>query len=516
MKKPFLNVVVLCLLSPAVAAMAQTVAHSFDGDTGPGETVCKTGVTHCAWPDMNAGVNGKQVVEVTWQNVRVYDYSGHLQRSTPMTTFIRNAGLNPIPPQHRKPTGPSVPGPYEPSVVFNEFIQRWIVTVTGFSDSLLVSASADALGSWGGVNLSCLQGGPCLDNDPALHIGYDKNGVYYCGGHPGEGNPNTIPGVSYDCFAVPTAEVAAISRGTAPSHINRGHSLPLDIFPAVDHTRNKAPGAPAFFATKTCDRSVIGGCQNASNFSFDWLVDSFTWNGSTGTWSEQLVKTAVGSMENLWLYNKPCCGQLGIISQAGNDAVALRGVESHRLSNLVQAGSHVHGVMTSGPCTHDCGQQGTDTNNLAFWVDLDCSKPAACVVSQTAKVSGVDANPAFATVGVDHAGNVGIVAASWSPTTNLSLLLWAHRKSDPVNTMNGPTTIVKGTQPFTCINDKGFANVANPAGVLTALDPVDGATLWTAHHYSNDATACVWNTRIVGYQIAPGGKSKPPKLTRQK
>ena len=102
MKKPFLNVVVLCLLSPAVAAMAQTVAHSFDGDTGPGETVCKTGVTHCAWPDMNAGVNGKQVVEVTWQNVRVYDYSCHLQRSTPMTTFIRNAGLNPIPPQNQK------------------------------------------------------------------------------------------------------------------------------------------------------------------------------------------------------------------------------------------------------------------------------------------------------------------------------------------------------------------------------------------------------------------------------
>jgi hypothetical protein len=65
MKKPFLNVLVLALLLPVVAAMAQTVAHSFDGDTGPGETVCKTGVTHCAWPDMNAGVNGKQVVEVT-------------------------------------------------------------------------------------------------------------------------------------------------------------------------------------------------------------------------------------------------------------------------------------------------------------------------------------------------------------------------------------------------------------------------------------------------------------------
>jgi hypothetical protein len=172
--------------------------------------------------------------------------------------------------------------------------------------------------------------------------------------------------------------------------------------------------------------------------------------------------------------------------------------------------------MTSGPCTHDCGQQESDTNNLAFWVDLDCSKPATCVVSQTAKVSGADANPAFATVGVDQAGNVGIVAASWSRTTNLSLLLWTHRKSDPPNTMNGPTTIVKGTQPLTCINDRGWESVANPVGVLTALDPADAATLWTAYHYANDAWACVWNTRIVGYQIAPDGKSKPPKLTSKK
>jgi hypothetical protein len=36
MKKPFLGVLVLCsYLSPP--GIAQTVVHSFDGDTGPGE-----------------------------------------------------------------------------------------------------------------------------------------------------------------------------------------------------------------------------------------------------------------------------------------------------------------------------------------------------------------------------------------------------------------------------------------------------------------------------------------------
>ena len=86
-KKPFLNVLVLCLLLPVVAAMAQTVVHSFDGDAGPGEAVCKPSPSHCSWPDMSAAVSPNQVVEATWQNVRVYDHSGHLLRSTPMGTF---------------------------------------------------------------------------------------------------------------------------------------------------------------------------------------------------------------------------------------------------------------------------------------------------------------------------------------------------------------------------------------------------------------------------------------------
>jgi hypothetical protein len=103
----------------------------------------------------------------------------------------------------------------------------------------------------------------------------------------------------------------------------------------------------------------------------------------------------------------------------------LRAAESHRLTNLVQSGFHLEGALDSGPCTSSCGSQGTDTNNVMFWFDLDCSKATACVVSQTAKISGESFNPEFATVGVDEAGNVGIVAESSTATTNLSLLLCA-------------------------------------------------------------------------------------------
>ena len=82
----------VCLPLLARSATAQTIVRSFDGDSGPGLAVCESGITHCDRPEMDVAVNGKQVVQVTWQNVRVYDYSGRLLQSTPMPAFVRNAG----------------------------------------------------------------------------------------------------------------------------------------------------------------------------------------------------------------------------------------------------------------------------------------------------------------------------------------------------------------------------------------------------------------------------------------
>jgi len=490
----------ILLLCAAVPAAAQTNVHSFDGDKGPGLAVCETGVTHCYLPEMDVAANGKQVVQVTWQHVQVYDYNGRLVKSTPMPNLIRDAGLDPIPPAHR-PNAPSSRGPFEPHIVYDEFIHRWIITITCKSDCMLVSASSDPTGSWGGVYLSCGMAGPCLDFDPAIHIGFDKNGVYYCGAHMDDDNPHTIPKVAYDCFAVPSAEAKSVAQGTPPAHINRIHNMPLDIMPAIDHTPAKAADAPAFLVAKTCDRVTMGACQNSKNYSFDWIVESFTWKGPDGAWSEQLVKTGVGSKQNKWLYSKPCCGDSGSIPQAGSDTITLRVAESHRLSNLVQSGSHLYGVLSTGPCTAHCGSQGADTNNLMIWFDMDCAKTSACAVSQTGKISGPNFNASFGTVGVDKHGNLGIVAAATVNGGDLSVLLWTRRNSDASDTFNGPTTIVSGTQPYTCLNPRNTNVIGNAAGVLTALDPADGTKLWTSEQWANDAARCVWNTRIVQYSV---------------
>jgi len=499
----------LCSQLPYSVASAQTIVRSFDGDKGMDLATCKPETMRCRrQPEMDAAVNGRQVVQVTRQDVNVYDYSGKLVRSTPMTEFIRNAGLDPMAPASQGGLGP-----YEPHVIYEEFVGRWIVTVTCLSDCLLVSTSSDPLGPWRGVYLSCLERGPCLNYDPALHIGFDKNGIYYCGGHLGDENPHTVPQVAYDCFAVPSAEVRAIAQGTAPTHINRQHNMPLDVVPAIDHNPRKSARDPAFFVAKTCGRDKPAACLMATNLSFEWLVNTFTWNGASGTYSaghsEQRVKTDVGSRQNKWLYNMPCCGPRSAIPQAGSD-LPLRSGSSHRLMNLVQFGHHLYGAMGSGPCTSECGSQGTDPNNIMFWVDLDCSKPAACVVSQTAKISGPDFTPLFGTVGVDQHGNIGIAAASVTATSNLSVLLWSRRKTDPPNTFRGPITVITGTQPYTCPPADKVTLIGNAAGLLTALDPLDGTKLWTTEQWSNTVRPCVWNTRIFEYQIEEHGSPQAP------
>lgn len=402
---------VLLLLDSAIAN-AQTIVRSFDGDKGVDLAACNPGTARCArQPEPNAGADGTHVVQVTVNNINVYDYRGKLRRSTPFRAFVRDAGLNPEAPEPK--AGPSK-GPFEPHAVFDPFIQRWIVTVTCLNDCFIVSASADPMGAWHGAYLTCLQGGPCLNFDPALHIGYDKNGVYYCGGHARDEHPMTVPGYAYDCFAIPNEEVKGVADGKQPRHLNRIHNLPLDILPAIDENPTKAADAPAFFAARTCSRAEPGGCQRSTNFSFSWIIDTFTWDGPTGTYNtggEQIVKTDVGSKRNKWFYNLPCCTRLATMAQK-NSAIGLRAAESHRLINLVQDGTHLYGALGSGPCISDCGDQGTDTNNVMFYVDLDCSNPAACVVYQTAKIGGADVNPVFGTVGVDRDGNVGIAALS--------------------------------------------------------------------------------------------------------
>lgn len=460
---PVLRTIAFLVLSASAFAQSPIV-RSFNGDTGPA-SACTA--PHCDRPEMNVAANGSQVVEVTWQNVNVYDYSGNLLRSTPMTSFITNAGLNPS-------------TPIEPHVIYDEFIQRWVITVSCSLDCVLVSASSDATGAWSGAY---------LDNngaDPAIHLGYDKNGVYFTEYQLGSNPDATLNGYADVYFAIPNSEMQWTGSFN-PVHKNRAANMPFDGMATVDQTPTKSTSAPAFFIAKSC----INTCQNVTNLSFQWVLNTLTWSGTTATYgSDQLVNTN-------WLYNTPIAG----VPQAGT-GVQLRFTESHRPTNAVGNGNHLYTIMSSGPCTSSCGSQGSDANNLFFWVDLDCTNSAACVVNQTGKVSDPNNSFGWPTIGATSGNDLSIVALGSGSGINLSIFAWTRKATDPPNTLTGPITIVSGTQPYTCSANP--LNMSNSVGINTSRDPADATKLWTVHQYSNSASACSWATRIV--EIAPGGQ----------
>jgi hypothetical protein len=114
------------------------------------------------------------------------------------------------------------------------------------------------------------------------------------------------------------------------------------------------------------------------------------------------------------------------------------------------------------------------------------------VVSRTAKLANPDRHLEFGTIGVDAAGNLGIVGTTSSARTNLSVLLWTRRKDDPANTFAGPTTVAIGAHPYICANERQVSPIGNSVGILTALDPIDRQTLWATQQSANDATPCIW------------------------
>ena len=425
-------------------------------------------------PEMNVAANGSQVVQVTSRSVVVYSYTGAVLDTMSLASFITGAGVTPN------------ANPIEPHVVYDEFIQRWIISATCSLDCVMVSATSDATGAWAGIY---------LDNygaDPSVHLGYDANGVYFSEVQAGMNPDAGFSGYAGVYFAIPSAEMKW--TGTfAPTHKNRVANMPIDGMPATDQNQNTGTSDPAFFVSRTCS----GSCQNTSGYAFEWIVNAVTWSGTTATYgADQLIKTNVGSTQNAWFYYTP----IAAVAQAGS-TVQIRPIEGHRLMNIAQAGTHLYGALGSGPCTSStsCGAQGTDANNLFFWVDLDCTTASACVVNQTGKVADPTNHLEFATIGAASNGDLSIVAVSTGATIDPTMLLWTHKATDAASIVSAPITVMAGTQPDTCVNNP--VSFASAVGIATVRDPIDPTKLWTSHQYSNSASPCTWATRIV--ELAP-------------
>jgi hypothetical protein len=104
---------------------------------------------------------------------------------------------------------------------------------------------------------------------------------------------------------------------------------------------------------------------------------------------------------------------------------------------------------------------------------------------------------------VDSMGNLVVMAARASSTEYMSTYAWYRSPTTTTATLNGPTLVKAGTQPYTCS--------ASPVGtgnyVTAQTDPSDGTKLWFLQEYAASATTCIWQTRWIQVTLA-GPQSK--------
>lgn len=447
----------LCGIVLCGAARAQhgaiRIESTFSGPTGDPDASYRDHPDLVVAACSHCGANG-QVMVATGQDVTIYDTHGTVLKKQTLKEFITAAGA---------PLGQI----NDPRGTYDPFIRRWILVCTCAQDSLMVSASDDATGAWKGVVMSGAAG------DYTMFPGFDKNGVYVS---------EFQPKLNARVMALPARDVAWTGSGTISlAHEAIFDQQPFEMRPAIDRDTKKKPDAPEFLVSR------VGPPQNATNLPLELLVDRITWkDGKAKIAGPQKIPTG-------FLYNTPIVAP----QTSGPD---IRGNESHRIFGIDAYRGHLYFVQSSGPCAADCGEQGTDPNDLFYFFDLNTKTMA---LDQKTKVADSTLSFLFPSIAVDAEGNVGIGVMGTAKTQHPSVYVYTHLASDVAGAMHGPFLAKAGTADFKCgkrpaykINVVGWGTYS-----ATIADGSNPDELWTAQEFGGDATACVWTTQVTGFAI---------------
>lgn len=448
-----------------------SILSSFDADSGTPE------MTYKDHPDLAMAACSKcggsgQVLVATGQDLQVYDTGGKLLKAETTRQFLIDAGIDVDAWKSRPALPPQGAGKVnDPRAAYDPFIGRWILACTCSGDFLVVSAGDDATAAWKGVVLTGAAG------DLTLYPGWDKNGVYLV---------EFEPKLNSRVIAIPSADVAwKNDENISLAHEAVFNQQPYELRPALDPNTKKRPADPEYLIARN------GPPQQATNFPMDLLVSKITWSGDKAEISEP------SRIPTGFLYNTP-------LPFAQPSGLPVRGNESHRIFSVDAYHGRLEVIEASGPCTTDCGSQGTDTNDLFYWFEVD---PANNTLTRKVKISDPKLPLIFPSLAVDGDGDFGIGMTGSSSSQPPSIYLYAHRSSDAPEKLIGPILAHAGTGSYSC--DKGpraKENVGWGTYSATVQDGSDPMKLWTLQEYAGSSVSCEWKTRVIAFKIGSAGK----------
>jgi hypothetical protein len=303
-----------------------------------------------------------------------------------------------------------------------------------------------------------------------MRVGFDKNGIYVA--------QTDIATLTSKLFALPNADVAFSTGGTVSlTHEGIATGKAFEEMPAIDLDQNKGAAAEEYFVTRSSP------LQAGPNVPINLIVDFVTWSGTVATFSSNATAVPTGL-----LFNTPNNPQQPVLPD-------INGAEDHRIFAVyVYGGAHLYLVSASGPCTSNCGSQGTNPHDLFFLLDVNIP---SLTLNQGVKIAGAQDDYIFPSLAVDSLGNVALVATGASIGHPASVYEWHQLATDTPGTVHGPNLFTSGTSSYSCSRSPvGWGTYST-----TARDAADGTRLWTVQEYSNSAAACKWVTRVVGFKV---------------
>jgi hypothetical protein len=306
-----------------------------------------------------------------------------------------------------------------------------------------------------------------------MKIGYDANGVYI--------TYTNAAGSSSFVIRIPIADVLWSGAGNiVTTHIAATRPavlMPIHVLLSTPMRTRRRLILPTSL-TSTTDKMALRLAVNL------WLR-SATWSGTTSTLSARTT-VATGVTYNMATSDGA--------TQSGS-AVKLRVAATFRFFNV----PFVNGSMWMGAVNM--------ISSIPAWNWWEV-RGYDFKIMQEGTVSAAYGTwlPGMA---LDSMGNLVVMAARASSTEFMSVYAWYRSPSTTSATLNGPTLVKAGTQPYTCS--------ASPVGtgnyVTAQTDPSDGTKLWFLQEYANSATTCIWQTRWIQVTLAGplskvGGKAK--------
>ncbi|HEV2383018.1 MAG TPA: hypothetical protein VG206_24895 [Terriglobia bacterium] len=366
----------------------------------------------------------------------------------------------------------------DPIVAYDKVAQRWFfgqnVFVTPYTVCIAVSTTSDATGSYNRYSYSL--GNSSFPDYPKWGVWPDPtNNAYFqsfnifAGGFTETG--------SEACAA---DRAAMLAGSAAPNFVcfvtplsNRFNILPADL----DGTTLPPSGSPGYYLELASATGNLNIWQFKPNFT---TPSSSTFTGPTLITTAAFNEVCPSTLRNACI-KQPSPGEL---LEGLSDRLMYR--LNYRNFGTYESLLVTHSVVPTG--------SGVTALSAARWYEVR-SPGSSPTVFQQGTFQNNKISYWMGSIAQDQDGNMALGYSGTDTSLDPSVFYTGRLSTDPLNTMESPKLVVKGTGVQESTSNR-WGDYS-----LMSVDPTDDCTFWYTQMYIKTTGSFNWNTRINSFKF---------------